>query len=62
MLDKEKWSIEDLLRYSALLKKQLDAQVLPEGALSDDEVRQLEKYRLGIGITPYVDTPRPGCD
>ena len=46
MLDKEKWSIEDLLRYSALLKKQLDAQVLPEGALSDDEVRQLEKYRL----------------
>ena len=59
MPDYNRWWTADLLRYQALLRKQVDSAVLPECALSGDEVREIERYKLGIGITPHIDTPRP---
>jgi hypothetical protein len=48
MADYNRWSTADLQRYHALLTKQVDSAVLPELALTDDELRELERYRLGL--------------
>lgn len=48
MADYNRWSTADLQRYHALLTKQVDSAVLPELALTDAELRELERYRLGL--------------
>ena len=48
MVDYNRWSDADLHRYRQLLTRAVDAQVLPECALTDDELRELERYRLGL--------------
>jgi hypothetical protein len=55
--DKNLWSTFDLQRYYTLLKKQIDAAVLPELTLTDDEQREVERYRLGL--VERIDVPRP---
>jgi hypothetical protein len=68
--DKNLWSTSDLQRYYTLLKKQIDAAVLPELTLTDDEQREVERYRLGLveridvplrdGTDPQSQRPAPG--
>ena len=48
MVDYNRWSDADLHRYRQLLTRAIDAEVLPELALTDDELRELERYRLGL--------------
>ncbi len=47
-MDFNTWSDNALRRYSALLKREVDAITFPELALTDAERRELERYRLGL--------------
>jgi len=56
-MDLHRWSDRDLHRYHQLVSKALDAESFPELALTPDELRELEKFRLGIA--ERIDPPPP---
>lgn len=58
-IDLSQWSERSLKRFKSLLDRERDAELFPDLALSAEECRELELFRLGGAERRPADAPPP---
>ena len=58
-IDLSQWSERSLKRFKSLLDRERDAELFPDLALSAEECRELELFRLGGAERRLADAPPP---